>query len=943
MQYAAASFSWDPTGTILTINYSDLPDDTYTLTLFASGFENVVGIPLASDYTANFAVALGTAAFGGTFTSVAPAGSLIYTGTDSHVLVTPTDVDYLTVSLNAGETLTVIGTPTTSSLQLVLTVLDPNANAIASVTAPAQGDNAVIETAAVATTGIYTIEISDANGNLGLYSIQAYLNSFVKQGTSNDTIATADDISGSSYSLGSGYADRLGVVGSLPSNLVSVGDVYVSSRYYGDYYTAPTVSDILRINAEGQVVQVIPIYGDPYLSLSGVELDPVNNMLYAAVTTSFNTDSVDGELLEFNPITGQQVATITLPVDNAEQYYYYPYGFSIASDGTFWISQPNSENIIHLDASYNEIASYSTAGIVPESASIGTDGNVYFTGLNGPSGSAIYQLNTSTGAVNYYAFSPAPNLTSTAPGGSGIWSGDYYYGGLLYDYSGNLTQQVGYYGTNQAQDDQNGNVWTTNTYYWDVFRFDQYGNDQLDTYVPEPIGLTVWGVDNPNPPVQDTQDYYSFALTQGQSATVVAKSLNGENMQITLVDANGDVLATGVGGATNVSQSIEDFVAPSAGTYYVEITGDAGVQYSLVVTRNATFSIQPHNSISTAENVTGTNGALGDLAKPSSPLYTLDDQQGDFGNSQNPIWATDPTTGAFIGTPIYAPGNPLNNPFGQNLAYDGTYLYYNNGATLGDNTIYKIDPTTGDVISSGIPAGAPLLTGLAYFDGELYGVTSLDPTLYVIDPSTFQVVNTITTGLGTDNYVEGLTADPDLGVLFAVSQGDINPGSIYEINPTTGAIINSAPDNSQGAYEQDIAYTNGQLIVSDTIGFGAGNNFLDYYDPNTLAFIQRLPVATEGYVAGLGGDGLGGTPPDDWYSVNVQAGQSLALQSYTPSDQGGEFPNTASLEIEPLRHVRQPGCRRHQAPGWTQRVPFLQRPDLRRILYRGQRGSGWGG
>ncbi len=63
VQYAAASFSWDPTGTILTINYANLPDDTYTLTLFASGFENVVGIPLASNYVANFAVTLGTAAF----------------------------------------------------------------------------------------------------------------------------------------------------------------------------------------------------------------------------------------------------------------------------------------------------------------------------------------------------------------------------------------------------------------------------------------------------------------------------------------------------------------------------------------------------------------------------------------------------------------------------------------------------------------------------------------------------------------------------------------------------------------------------------------------------------------------------------------------------------------------------------------------------------------
>ncbi len=898
VQYAAASFSWDPTGTILTINYDNLPDDTYTLTLFAGGFENTVGIPLASNYTANFAVALGSAAFGGTFKPVAPAGSLIYTGTDSHVLVTPTDVDYLTVSLNAGETLTLIGTPTTSSLQLAITVLDPSNNVIATATAPAQGANAVIETAPVTTTGTYTIAISDANGNLGLYSIQAYLNSYVKQGTSNDTIATAQDISGSSYLLGSGDADRLGVVGSLPSNVLNVGDVYVSSRFYGFYFSAPSISDILRINNTGQIVQVIPISFDPYLSLSGVELDPANNMLYAAVTTSFNSGSVDGELLEFNPATGQQVATITLPTDNANDGWYYPYGFSIASDGTFWLSQPNSQNIIHLDSSYNEIASYSTAGMVPESASIGTDGNVYFTGFDGPNGTGIYQLNTTTGAVNYFAFSPAANITTTAPGGSGIWSGDTDYAALRYDYNGNFQQQIGYFGTNQAQTDEAGDIWTTNTSSYALYQSDQFNDELTGTFVPLPIGLSIWGVDNPNAPTPDTQDYYSFSLAQGQDATIVAKSLNGDNVHITLVDGNGDVLATGVGGSTNVSESIANFVAASDGTYYVEITGDPGVQYSLVVTRGATFTIQPHNSISTAESVTGTSGVLGDLATPSAPLYTLDDQQGDFGNPENPIWATDPTTGAFIGSPIFAPGNPLNNPFGLNLAFDGTYLYYNNGDTLGDNTIYKIDPTTGNVISSGIPAGVPLLGGLAYFDGELYGIAAFNPNLYVIDPSTFQLVNTIPTGLGTEIVTEGLAGDPDRGVLWAVSQGDIEPGSIYEIDPTTGAVIASAPDNSQGAYEQDIAYANGQLIVSDTLGFGAGENFLDYYDPNTLAFIQRLPVNTEGYVSGLGGDGLGGAPPDDWYSVNVQAGNSLYLQSSTPSDQGGEFPNTASLEIE---------------------------------------------
>ena len=269
----------------------------------------MVGIPLASNYVANFSVALGTAAFTTPFTPVKPLGDLIYTSTDDPVLVTPTDVDFLTLSLNAGETLTLVGSPTTTDLQLAITVFDPSNNLIATGLAPAQGADAVIETAPITTTGTYTIEICDQNGNIGQYSIQATLNAFVKTGTSNDTIGTAQDLTGTSYGLGTGGADRLGAVGSLPANVVSTGDVYVSSREYG-FDFGGTPSAILRVNSAGAIVQVIEVPQDQLFSLSGVELDPVNNMLYAAVTTSFNgsggpgSGSVDGELLEFDPITG---------------------------------------------------------------------------------------------------------------------------------------------------------------------------------------------------------------------------------------------------------------------------------------------------------------------------------------------------------------------------------------------------------------------------------------------------------------------------------------------------------------------------------------------------------------------------------------------------------------------------------------------------------------
>ena len=70
----------------LVLTYSNLPDDTYSLNLYAGGFYDLVGNALQNTYTANFAVAFGSGAFA-TLTPVNPLGSLIYEGNASQVLV----------------------------------------------------------------------------------------------------------------------------------------------------------------------------------------------------------------------------------------------------------------------------------------------------------------------------------------------------------------------------------------------------------------------------------------------------------------------------------------------------------------------------------------------------------------------------------------------------------------------------------------------------------------------------------------------------------------------------------------------------------------------------------------------------------------------------------------------------------------------------------------
>jgi streptogramin lyase len=676
-------------------------------------------------------------------------------------------------------------------------------------------------------------------------------------------------------------ADRLAVVGSIVGG-ATFGDSLVVEK---------SNSDVALIDqSTGQIVQKFTSPDFAGLTLFDIALAADNTFNVLGDQNSFTGVIVHMDL------QGNTLGAITMPVSDNPGYL-SPEGFGLdPRDGSFWVPLPNSARIIHVDASGNLLGQYAI-GSNPDDAAVGPDGRVYYSLVFS---AQIDALDPTTGNTSYFAYSPFPlDLTWSVAGD--LWVGGATAGLEEFNSSGTQIATYGGAGVSAGEPAPSGNVWAANINSQKVIQYSASGTTLTTTsaslYQP---GLAVLGdVPNEAPLTARSDDDDSFSLAQGQSATIVADSLNNGTLSLTLLDKNGNVLATGVGGAKNVSQFIENFVAPAAGTYYVDVHGTTGAQYSLTVTRGANFQIRPNDSMSTAEPLTGTNGVLADLIKPAPPLFVLDDN---LYFPPFPIWATDPATGAFVGSPLPAPATEPNNPFGLNMAYDGTYLYYNDGAQFGSNTIYKVDASTGQVVAQGLPAGAAPMVALAYFNGELYGVPDYFAThkaeMYVIDPSTFQVITTIPLGVNNPNIV-GLAGDPTTGTLFAVAQPYSTGGELIEIDPATGNTIASAPDNAQGASEQDLAYAGGLLIVSDTYGLGAGKNFLDEYDPSTFAFVRRVAVATQGFVSGLGGDGLGGAKQDDqWYSVNVQAGQSLALQSSTPSDAGGQFPNSASVEIE---------------------------------------------
>ena len=254
--YTPTSFSYDRTGTTLTIGYASLPDDQYALTLFsgAGQFQDALGRDLDGEAIAwpippnesgdgveggNFVVhfyenTVGATPFPTPLTSVAPSGSLIYSGSASTTnIAAGSDTDSFTISLDAGQTITALVHPA-SGLQPTIQLCDPSGTVLATASSAAAGTDALIQTIPVASAGLYTITVASVGSTVGSYTAQVYLNTALEteghNGPTNDTAATAQDISGSFVSLG-GAASRGAVLGTTDS---STGDYYSFSLGAGD-------------------------------------------------------------------------------------------------------------------------------------------------------------------------------------------------------------------------------------------------------------------------------------------------------------------------------------------------------------------------------------------------------------------------------------------------------------------------------------------------------------------------------------------------------------------------------------------------------------------------------------------------------------------------------------------------------------------------------------
>jgi hypothetical protein len=196
----------------------------------------------------------------------------------------------------------------------------------------------------------------------------------------------------------------------------------------------------------------------------------------------------------------------------------------------------------------------------------------------------------------------------------------------------------------------------------------------------------------------------------------------------------------------------------------------------------------------------------------------------------------DADTGEVLNSFSFPPEIGIGSVGGDGLAMGGGDLFF---ASIDLNQrVLRLDPATGAVRGTIVPP-------IGVFDALGYGPTSFGPTLfvnsvvagriYLLDPLT-GAQRTFYTPTFRPNG--GMDFSPTRGTLFVSSNGN----RIYEVDPTTGAIISSVATDGRAF---GIAFVGSRMFVSESTP-----NRVTERDPSTGAILHIVTTAGMGGLAG---------------------------------------------------------------------------------------------
>lgn len=585
-------------------------------------------------FTATYNLDINTVPFPVPLTPIAPVGSLAYEGQVNGLINIPSDTDNFTINLEPGMRVTAVVAPS-STLQPSVRILGPANQSLGTNTANAPGSSATVAGLLISQPGTYTIRVGEGGGTFGNYTLRLLMNTTLEAeipGTpSNDTPTTAQNLATAFQNVGTGSVAS--ILGTLDGDIGPLASEFEPNNVPGEENSGvgnfvPVSTNVFQMGISGDIQAVLD---SDFFNIGQLQ---VGDILTVSMAAQYGLRGTNQDtLIELQRYNGGNPTLVTFDDDGGEVLDSLIFRFTIGTaDNYFLRARSFSSNT----GSYQLGLRLENTGAPPNTGGTATteiENNNSVNTANDFSSSwrAVQYRSTTTADVGssgsdfadrfVYQFSAGDLVTFHAvstsavdlgldlfdPTGAGIgkWSfgpsSDGYIYGVVIPTSGRYVIAA-------------SNVFSSGTYRMEV---------DLSTTTPPP---------GPS----DVYDTYSFTLQAGQHLTLGVESLTPGNVDLQLVNVTNAVLATGTASASNVSETIVDFVAPTTGTYFAQVNGDRNTRYNLVVLRGMSFDLEDNSTSDVAQPLTIPTTVLGAISDqsglPDYDWYAVDLNAGDVIN-----------------------------------------------------------------------------------------------------------------------------------------------------------------------------------------------------------------------------------------------------------------------------------------------------------------------
>lgn len=652
--YTASTLTWNTERTMLTIAWTGLIEDRYTLTLTSGSgaFADLAGNYLDGEITSSTwpmpPGMSGNGASGGSFTfgfdlieegpaampaatAVAwPRGGAVYRSAADGV-VSAGDSDLFTIDLDGGQLAGIIVNPN-STLAPMVEFIGPDGRLLRSASAAA-GAIAAFQGLAINDAGRYTIRVTGAASSTGRYTVELLLNGVRESenawSLANDTQDKAMDLNTAFVNLGAGtrQATVLGngdlLTSKLPVEVEPNNSIAVSNSAVGNFEASTGATYLL--SASGSIS---PSYSESdYYKIGALQAGDVIT-INGAGSSSYR-GSLNAPYIYLLRGSGSWVAgNVGSGTGNDSLID----RFTITSDDTYYVQVTNND--------YYSTGSYQLNIILNNVGAAPLGGGNQYTEVE-PNSSVSYatDLSSSWRQVNWRSTTTG----SVSVGNPDVFSyffnaGDLVSWGLNINGTSTTLTVFNESGVQVGFDDGSGypvtsypmRIAQSGMYYAMVSATGSARSYTLETRLASSFG----------PPASSTgADWYRMDLEAGERVTLGLESRYAGQMGLSLLDQYGTTLGTGE--ASELAAHINDLAVSERGRYYVQIVGGSGAPYALTVTRNGLVDVEQVHSLAHPQLVPATARIVGSLAP--TPATTRFEDGFEFG-VLGAQWATYKTT-----------------------------------------------------------------------------------------------------------------------------------------------------------------------------------------------------------------------------------------------------------------------------------------------------------